>query len=293
MAGQYWFNALAGAGQSIAQGIDRAAAEKKQEQDILKEAQGRAKSLGATLKGLEEMQVVPEGTYDKMISAQENMAPKAFIGFADQQAKQIGQLIRGGVEMQRYKMEDAARQAKLKAALADQEDQQRLAKAISMATDTDGNVVAGDVVKGYLGSGGQNVKRLGDALSSLEKAVKQEEPFKASGYSVDLPGGTKRVVVQTSKGAVQVLPEPGDTAAMKNLEMRAKNIADIRKLIAEGKVDEAHNIALALNLPSQNGGLIDRSELIDRFSTPPPKPATPPKAGTQPPPSRFKVIERK
>lgn len=110
-AGAYYFQGMSDLGRGIGRGIEAIGQRHEEKQNILKESQGRGKAIVAALEGLETLGVVPEGASLKVTQAQENMAPRAFLAFVDQQAKQLSSLIQGGVEMKRLEAEKAAAKA--------------------------------------------------------------------------------------------------------------------------------------------------------------------------------------
>jgi len=279
VSGQILASGISSFGKNLANRREK----RNEQQDILKDAQGRGKSLGQTLKGLEEMGIVPSGSYDKMVQTQESMAPREFVGFVDQQAKQLNSLITGGVQMRQLQNNQAQQQQRLQAAMAEQQqkiqgqqaeeqDQERLAKAMALATDTDGNIIASDVVRGYLDMNGKDMKKLSEALASVEKVQQEQEKnvpkadFKASAYDVELPGGKKRSVLQTSTGAVQMIPEPGDTAVITNANAYAEKISKLRKFVDNGDIESAYWLAVELKMTGDFGMPITRDDIESRFS---------------------------
>lgn len=210
---------------------------------------------------------------------QESQARQQQMALQSQQANEYAQRI----QLQKQQMEVVA---------AEQKDNNVLRRAIEMATDPKtGQINSAEVVKGYVKNDGRDQKKLADVLESLDKLNGKAE-FKAKGYDVEMPGGAKRQVIQTSNGAVQVLPQATDTAAMQNLDMKVRKVGEIKKLMDSGKEDEAYQIAIALGLPGQLGGLITKRDLQEQFGTKT-KDSSP--VATNPTPAatgsgRFKII---
>lgn len=261
ISGQLLGRGLSHLGQRIGEGREK----NKQQQDILKEAQGRAKALKSTLDGLEQMGIVPEGSGEKLVQAQENMSPKEFIGFADQQGKQLGMLIQAGGYAMQQKSRQEAQRAELMQQLAVQQEEARITNAISTATNTEGRIMPSEVVQGYIQSGGRDMKKLGEALKALE-STQAESAWEPTGKQVTLPSGKQIEGYMGGKGSFTAVDDkpPEDTAAVRTLAGREQAYGKVRDMVRAGKLDEAHALALALGM-SDAAGPITRDQLQRMF----------------------------
>lgn len=108
-SGQILGQGIASFGQSIGQGIERGAAKKEQEQNILQEANGRGKALQTAFKSLEDLGIVPAGFSDKIKAQRENTSPREFLALADAMSKEFGTIVQGGVMAMKQRSEEEQR----------------------------------------------------------------------------------------------------------------------------------------------------------------------------------------
>jgi len=75
-------------------------------------ADGRAKALDGLAKGFEALGIMPAGMSEGIRKAREELAPKAFIAFAEQTSQQLGHTLQAGMQMQQLQAEQQQLQAK-------------------------------------------------------------------------------------------------------------------------------------------------------------------------------------
>jgi len=161
--------------------------------------------------------------------------------------------------------------------------------AIKLNTTPEGTVDVDGIPGVYSQLGGTNPIGLAKGIKAL-RDLKEEGDFVSTGYSVE-SGGVSYPVIQTSKGAVQVMRPSTDekrTAFQRDLEAKVDTIGSIRKMVKDGNIDQAHDTAVALGLKDDAGFPIRREDLGRLFGQEPDKPDSEAKKEQKAPVTRKK-----
>jgi len=157
ISGQLLGQGIAQFGQGVASGIEQYGARKEKEQNIIAEANGRGRALQSAFSNLEKLGIVPEGFSAQIKSAQESMAPRDFLGFADQTSKKFETIVQGGVHVQQIQAQKAKDDALVKA-------MQVAGGAVEASFNPDGTLNIPKAMQIYRSSGGTDINILAKAV---------------------------------------------------------------------------------------------------------------------------------